>query len=160
MMRTVRALLAIVTLAGLTVAVSPSLSGAAPGGKPIVLGVAISLTGRFADGGKYSLQGYQLWVEQQNARGGLLGRPIALKYYDDQSDATTGVRLYERLVNEDKVDLLVGAYGTAMTAPTANVAQRYKMAMICPEMRRRTRFIAASRSSFKAFRSRLTTSTA
>jgi len=112
--------------------------GAAPAvaqtqGAPIVIGAALSLTGIFADGGKYSLEGYQLWIKQQNAKGGVLGRPVVLKYYDDQSDPATGVRLYERLVNEDKVDILMGPYGTAITAPAANVAERYKMPMICPE---------------------------
>ena len=56
-----------------------------------------------------------------------------LKYYDDQSEPATGVRLYERLINEDKVDVIMGPYGTAITAPAANVAERYKMPMICPE---------------------------
>jgi branched-chain amino acid transport system substrate-binding protein len=101
--------------------------------KPIVFGTAVSLSGIFADGGHYSLEGYQLWIKQQNAKGGLLGRPVELKYYDDQSDGATGVRLYERLINEDHVDVIVGPYGTAITAPATNVAARYKMPMICPE---------------------------
>ena len=112
------------------------LGGAPPAlaqSAPIVIGASLSLTGVFADGGKYSLEGYQLWIKQQNAKGGLLGRQIALKYYDDQSEPATGVRLYERLINEDKVDVIVGPYGTAITAPAANVAERYKMPMICPE---------------------------
>jgi branched-chain amino acid transport system substrate-binding protein len=100
---------------------------------PIVIGASLSLTGIFADGGKYSLEGYQLWIKHQNAKGGVLGRPIALKFYDDQSEPATGVRLYERLINEDKVDIIMGPYGTAITAPAANVAERYKMPMICPE---------------------------
>jgi branched-chain amino acid transport system substrate-binding protein len=108
-------------------------SAGAPSGKPIVIGAAVSLTGAYDDGGKYTLQGYQLWVKEQNARGGLLGRPIELKTYDDQSESATGVRLYERLVNEDHVDLLAGPYGSALTLPTSNVAARYKMVMICPE---------------------------
>jgi branched-chain amino acid transport system substrate-binding protein len=101
--------------------------------KPIVIGTSVSLSGIFADGGKSSLEGYQLWIKQQNAKGGLLGRPIELKYYDDQSDGATGVRLYERLINEDKVDLIVGPYGTGLTAPAANIAEKYKMPMLCPE---------------------------
>lgn len=101
--------------------------------KPIVLGASLSLSGIYADGGKYSLEGYQLSIDQINAKGGVLGRPLQLKYYDDQSEGSTGIRLYERLINEDKVDLLVGPYGTAITAPVTNVAERYKMPMICPE---------------------------
>lgn len=106
---------------------------AAAQSKPIVLGASLSLTGIYADGGKYSLEGYQLGIKQQNAKGGVLGRQVALKYYDDQSDGATGVRLYERLINEDKVDVIIGPYGTAITAPTSNVAEKYKMPMICPE---------------------------
>jgi branched-chain amino acid transport system substrate-binding protein len=101
--------------------------------KPIVIGASVSLSGIFADGGKSSLEGYQLWIKLQNAKGGLLGRPIELKYYDDQSEGATGVRLYERLINEDKVDLIIGPYGTGLTAPTVNVAEKYKMPMLCPE---------------------------
>ncbi len=100
---------------------------------PIVLGASLSLTGIYADGGKYSLEGYQLGIKQHNAKGGVLGRQLQLKYYDDQSEPATGVRLYERLINEDKVDVIIGPYGTAITAPAANVAERYKMPMICPE---------------------------
>ncbi len=128
-----RGVLATFALLGVAFTVSTPVRSATPSGKPIVIGGSVSLTGRFADGGKFTQQGYQLWVDEQNARGGMLGRPIELKTYDDQSDPATGVRLYERLVNEDKVDLLVGPYGSALTAPTTNVAQRYKMAMICPE---------------------------
>jgi branched-chain amino acid transport system substrate-binding protein len=119
-------------------AVAPYVAGAAAAnaqaqGAPITIGASLSLTGIFADGGKYSLEGYQLWIKQANAKGGLLGRPVQLKFYDDQSEPSTGVRLYERLINEDKVDIIMGPYGTAITAPAANVAERYKMPMICPE---------------------------
>jgi branched-chain amino acid transport system substrate-binding protein len=102
-------------------------------GAPIVLGASLSLSGIYADGGKYSLEGYQLAIDQINAKGGVLGRQLSLKFYDDQSEGATGIRLYERLVNEDKVDVLVGPYGTAITAPVTNVAEKYKMPMICPE---------------------------
>jgi branched-chain amino acid transport system substrate-binding protein len=110
-----------------------AMAPAAAQGKPLVLGASLSLTGIYADGGKYCLEGYSLAIKQINAAGGVLGRQLALKYYDDQSDGATGVRLYERLINEDKVDVIVGPYGTAITAPTTNVAEKYKMPMICPE---------------------------
>ena len=101
--------------------------------QPIVLGASLSLTGIYADGGKYSLEGYQLSIKQHNAKGGVFGRQLQLKYYDDQSEPATGVRLYERLINEDKVDVIIGPYGTAITAPASNVAEKYKMPLICPE---------------------------
>ena len=133
MNRLLRGVLASIALAGVAFSAGVPVRSATPTGKPIVIGGSISLTGRFADGGKFTQQGYEMWVADQNAKGGLLGRPVELKIYDDQSDPATGVKLYERLVNEDKVDLLVGPYGSALTAPTTNVAERYKMAMICPE---------------------------
>ena len=64
-------------------AVAPALAStgvAQAQGAPITIGASLSLTGIFADGGKYSLEGYQLWIKQQNAKGGVLGRPLALKY--------------------------------------------------------------------------------
>ncbi len=100
---------------------------------PITFGAAVSLSGIFSDGGHYSLEGYQLGISHVNAQGGVLGRQLALKYYDDQSAPATGVRLYERLINEDKVDIVTGPYGTAISAPAANVAARYKMPMLMPE---------------------------
>ncbi len=133
MKRASQIIVSCLALAGIALSATLPARSAAPSGKPIVIGGSVSLTGRYADGGKYTQQGYQLWVDEQNAAGGLMGRPIELKLYDDQSEPATGVRLYERLVNEDKVDLLVGPYGSALTAPTTNVAERYKMAMICPE---------------------------
>jgi len=103
-------------------------------GKPIVIGASISETGAYADSGKYALQGYQLWVQQQNAKGGLLGRKIELKTYDDASDPATAVRLYQRLIDQDHVDLIVGPYSSAVTASVANVAQQHHMPMISPEV--------------------------
>jgi branched-chain amino acid transport system substrate-binding protein len=101
---------------------------------PIVLGAALSMSGIYADGGKYCLEGYSLAIKEINAKGGVLGRQLALKYYDDQSDPVTGARLYERLITEDHVDVIIGPYGTAITVPSANVAERHKMPMICPEI--------------------------
>jgi branched-chain amino acid transport system substrate-binding protein len=119
--------------AGAAFVLPATLPAWAQSAKPIVLGASLSLSGIYADGGKYCLEGYQLAINQVNAKGGVLGRPLQLKYYDDQSDGATGIRLYERLINEDKVDVIVGPYGTAITAPTTNVAEKYKMPMICPE---------------------------
>ncbi|TAM91860.1 hypothetical protein EPN42_02550 [bacterium] len=102
--------------------------------KPIVIGASISETGAYADSGKLALQGYQLWVKQRNAAGGLLGRQIELKTYDDASDPATAVRLYQRLIDQDHVDLIVGPYSSAVTASVANVAQQHHMPMISPEV--------------------------
>jgi branched-chain amino acid transport system substrate-binding protein len=101
--------------------------------KPILIGASVSLSGSYAASAKYGLEGYQLFVEQINQRGGLLGRPVKLIYYDDRSDANTGVQLYEKLITADKVDLIVGPYSSGVTSAVSTVAEKHKMAMIGPE---------------------------
>jgi branched-chain amino acid transport system substrate-binding protein len=101
--------------------------------KPILVGTSVSLSGSYAASGQYSLEGYKLWVEQVNKRGGLLGRPVKLIHYDDKSDANTGVQLYEKLITADKVDLIVGPYSSGVTSAVSTVAEKHKMAMIGPE---------------------------
>jgi branched-chain amino acid transport system substrate-binding protein len=101
---------------------------------PIVIGATISQTGSYAVDAKYALEGYQLWIKEQNAKGGLLGRKIELKTYDDASDPATAVSLYERLIDQDHVDFIVGPYSSAITAAVANVAEKHKMPMISPEV--------------------------
>lgn len=103
------------------------------GVKPILIGTSVSLSGSYAASAKYGLEGYQLFVEQINKRGGLLGRPVKLVYYDDRSDANTGVQLYEKLITADKVDLIVGPYSSGVTSAVSTVAEKHKMAMIGPE---------------------------
>ncbi|HXP93101.1 MAG TPA: amino acid ABC transporter substrate-binding protein [Candidatus Binatia bacterium] len=125
-----------IAAAGAASAIGPltRIPAQAQSNAPIVLGAALSMTGIYADGGKYCLEGYSLAIKHINAKGGVLGRQLALKYYDDQSEPATGARLYERLIDEDKVDVIIGPYGTAITVPAANVAERHKMPMICPEI--------------------------
>jgi branched-chain amino acid transport system substrate-binding protein len=101
---------------------------------PIVIGTTISETGAYADVGKYALQGYQLYVDQVNAKGGWLGRQLQLKVYDDASDPATSVTLYQKLIQQDKVNMIVGPYSSAITAAVANIADQYKMPMISPEV--------------------------
>jgi len=101
--------------------------------KPIVIGASMSLSGSYAAGGKYSLESTQLWVDDVNQRGGLLGRQVRLVYYDDKSDANTGVQLYEKLITSDKVDLLIGPYSSAVTSAVSTVAEKHHMTMLGPE---------------------------
>lgn len=117
---------------------------------PIVIGAALSMSGIYADGGHYCLEGYNLAIKQINAKGGLLGRQLALKFYDDQSDPVTGARLYERLITEDHVDCIIGPYGTAITVPSANVAERHKMPMLAPEIADVALFQHGLRYTFQA----------
>lgn len=92
---------------------------------PIVFGGALPLTGWGSDAGGYNNRGYLLWEKHVNEDGGILGRPVELLIYDDQSDPTTTARLYERLINEDKVDVLIAPWSDDMTMPATTVAERY-----------------------------------
>jgi len=114
---------------------SPSASPSAacalpPCDKPIVIGVSQALTGDKSDPGTGIEHGYQVWIKEINDAGGLLGRKVELKEYDNQSLADTAVSQIERLVTVDKVDLLVGPFSSALTIPTSAVAEKYKMAFV------------------------------
>ena len=101
-----------------------------PCDKPIVIGVSQALTGDKSDPGTAIEHGYQVWVKEINDAGGLLGRQVVLKEYDNQSLADTAVSQIERLVTVDKVDLLFGPFSSALTIPTSAVAEKYKYAFI------------------------------
>src|SRR5438105_9664781 len=107
-----------------------SLPVAAQG--PIRIGASLSLTGTYAKLGKNQHEGYQLCVKELNAKGGLLGRKVDLVVYDDQSLPPTGVRLYEKLITEDKVDVVMGPYSSPITEAVANVTEKYKKIMVTP----------------------------
>jgi branched-chain amino acid transport system substrate-binding protein len=94
----------------------------------------MSLTGRFANFGKLVHQGYLLWTKHVNAKGGLLGRPVELLIYDDQSDPQTSVNLYQQLISQDKVDLVLGPFSSsiAIVASTVTEKLRYPMIPIAP----------------------------
>jgi branched-chain amino acid transport system substrate-binding protein len=84
--------------------------------EPIRVGFSMALTGGVAQNGKQLLIALQLWRDDVNAKGGLLGRPVELVYYDDQSNPTNVPGIYTKLINVDKVDLLLGPYATNMAA--------------------------------------------
>ncbi|MFQ5643975.1 MAG: amino acid ABC transporter substrate-binding protein [Thiogranum sp.] len=100
----------------------------APG--PIRVGITVSLTGDYAAPGSDELSGAQMWASDVNSRGALLGRKVEIVYYDDRSDAATSARLYERLINEDKVDLLLGPYSSELTLAASTVAEKYDFPMV------------------------------
>jgi branched-chain amino acid transport system substrate-binding protein len=93
--------------------------------KEILIGASISITGKYADSGKWHVEAYKLWEIEVNARGGLLGRPIRFIVYDDKSDPTTAVSNYERLITVDKVDLIIGPYASAIVLAASSVAEKY-----------------------------------
>src|SRR5881227_4278308 len=89
----------------------------AQSGEPIKIGFGMSLTGPLAANGKQALLGMKIWEEETNAAGGLLGRPVKLIYYDDQSNPSTVPGIYTKLLDVDKADLVVSGYATNMAAP-------------------------------------------
>ena len=97
-------------------------SGAARSAELITIGFGMALTGGLAAAGKTALLAMQIWQDDVNAKGGLLGRPVKLVYYDDQSSPPTVPGIYTKLLDVDKVDLIVSGYGTNMTAPAMPVA--------------------------------------
>jgi branched-chain amino acid transport system substrate-binding protein len=99
---------------------------------PIRIGASLSITGTYAALGQNQQRGYQLCAKQVNERGGVLGRKIEFVLYDDQSQPATGVRLYEKLITQDKVELVLGPYSSAISEAVANVNEKYKMPMVAP----------------------------
>ena len=101
--------------------------------QPIQLGVSLSITGKqYSIQGGYGREGYLLCQKHVNAQGGVLGRPIEFVIYDDGSDEKTAVRLYEKLIAEDKVDAVLGPYGSAITDAVADVTEKHRKLMIAP----------------------------
>jgi len=98
--------------------------GAVGESNPIVIGLSVSKTGALMKTGQEVANGYQLWADTVNQNGGLLGRDVELKIYDDQSDPSVGVRLYTQLVTQDKVDMVLGPFSSAVTSPVAAYLDR------------------------------------
>jgi branched-chain amino acid transport system substrate-binding protein len=109
-----------------------ALAGAATGlagsaraqAKPLTIGFGMALTGGLAPNGKAALLAMQIAEEDINARGGVLGRPVKLIYYDDQSNPSTVPGLYTKLLDVDKVDIVVSGYATNMVAPAMPIVMQ------------------------------------
>ena len=89
--------------------------------EPIKVGFSMSLTGAVAPNGRQLLLTLEIWRDDVNAAGGLLGRPVELVYYDDQSTPANVPAIYTKLLTVDRVDLLLGPYATNMAAPAIPV---------------------------------------
>jgi len=112
-------------VAGTTLAVGALVMSAnAQDKEPIKVGFSMALTGPLAANGKQALLGAKIWEEETNAKGGLLGRPVKLIYYDDQSNPSTVPGIYTKLLDVDKVDLVVSGYATNMVAPAMPVVMQ------------------------------------
>src|SRR5690349_12927753 len=94
---------------------------------PIKIGTGMALTGGLAASGKAAILAMKIWEEETNAKGRLLGRPVQLIYYDDQSNPATVPGIFTKLLDVDKVDLVCGDYGTNLLAPAMPVVIQHKM---------------------------------
>ena len=120
-----RALIASVAGLGLTLtSCGPSGSATPSPSAPITIGVSVSQTGDFSSDGKALVQGYDLWAEDINKKGGLLGHKVTMSYKDDLSSTQQVVTNYQTLISSDKVALVFGPYSSKLTIPAATVVDR------------------------------------
>lgn len=98
--------------------------------KPILIGATVSLEGKYSEPSFMIRNGFRLWEQEVNNRGGLLGRPVKLILYDDKSLKERVRRFYEKLIEEEKVDLVFSPYGTPLTLVASEISERNKMVML------------------------------
>jgi branched-chain amino acid transport system substrate-binding protein len=103
---------------------------AAQTGEPVKIGYSMALTGGLAPNGKSALLAQKIWEEDVNAKGGLLGRPAKLVYYDDKSSPAEVPSIYTKLLDIDKVDLIIGPYATAQIAPAMPIVIQRKKTFV------------------------------
>src|SRR5215210_402527 len=102
------------------------------GGKPIKIGASLPLTGDFSEPGQAAKQGYEIWQDQVNQNGGLLGRQVQVIVKDDASDQNTVVTDYNALIQQEKVVLLLGTFSSLLNIPASAVAERNRMVYVEP----------------------------
>src|ERR1700674_3142202 len=129
-----RPITALVTAIGLALVSCGGGGGTAtpsPGG-PITIGVSVSLSGDFSGDGKALRQGYDLWAQDINAKGGLLGHQVTMQYVDDASSTQQVVTNYQNLITQDKVALVFGPFSSLLTIPASVVTNRFGYAFAEP----------------------------
>lgn len=109
---------------------SPNSTSTSAG--PLKIGISLSLSGDFSDSGKAAQRGYDLWMNDTNKDGGILGRKVELTIVDDASNPDQVVSNYTNLITQKKVDLVFGPYSSLLTVPASRVASRYNYAFIEP----------------------------
>jgi branched-chain amino acid transport system substrate-binding protein len=130
MMNSVR-LRRLITSAAMATAVVTSLFTApAHAADPLKIGFSMAQTGPLAGSGKSALLAMKIWAEDVNAKGGLLGRPVQLVYYDDQSNPTTVPAIYTKLLEIDKVELINSGYATPIIAAAIPIAQQRNLVLM------------------------------
>jgi branched-chain amino acid transport system substrate-binding protein len=121
-----------VVLAGVLVAAGCTSDRAGGSAEALVIGASLPASGDFAQPGEASKRGYTIWQDMVNSGGGLLGRQVELKIVDDGSSQDTVVSDYSRLINQDKVDLLLGTFSSLLNIPASAVAEKARMTYVCP----------------------------
>jgi branched-chain amino acid transport system substrate-binding protein len=119
-----KAALRLVPLAMAAAALAPIAASAAD---PIKIGFSMSMTGGLSGGGKSALLAFEIWRDDVNAKGGLLGRPIQLINYDDQSNPSLVPTIYSKLLDIDKVDFVISSYATNQIAPAMPIVMQRKL---------------------------------
>jgi branched-chain amino acid transport system substrate-binding protein len=118
------AMMGVAARTALSIALAGFLAAVSQAQEPVKIGFGMALTGPLAANGKSALLGMKIWEEDVNAKGGLIGRPVKLIYYDDQSNPSTVPGLYAKLLDIDKVDMIVSGYATNMIAPAMPVVMQ------------------------------------
>lgn len=133
----ISALVASLAVAGLLATACSSSDGSdaaseTGSGEPIRIGISLPLTGDFSQPGGEAKKGYDAWASDVNDNGGLLGRQVELVILDDASSQEQVVTDYNRLINEEKVDLLLGTFSSLLNYPASAVAENNEMVLIAP----------------------------
>ena len=100
------------------------------GDDTVLVGGAMARTGRFSEPAGRFYNSITMYVDELNARGGLLNHKVELRLMDDKSDKQTSIKLFEKLITQDKVDMVLGPYSSGITDAVANITERYKMPFV------------------------------
>jgi len=122
--------LVVLALVAVAVTVASTTPFIARAQNPIKIGFGMALTGGLSANGKPALLAMQIWKDDVNKKGGLLGRQVELVYYDDQTNPSTVPGIYTKLLDVDKVDLVVSGYGTNLIAPLMPIAMERKLTIM------------------------------
>ena len=112
------------------IAVSMVVMPVAKAADPVKIGFSMTLTGGLAGAGQAALIAMNIWKDDVNAAGGLLGRQVEFVYYDDATNPSKVPGIYTKLINVDKVDLIVSSYGTNLIAPAMPIVMKKKMVYV------------------------------
>ncbi|AFM23542.1 amino acid ABC transporter substrate-binding protein [Desulfomonile tiedjei] len=107
-------------------------AGSARALDPVRIGVSAGLTGRYAPMGRMYADGLQLWANKQNAKGGILGRPVDLLIHDDRSDPETAVKIYREMLSSERFDFVFGPYSSVISRAVVPVLEEYRYPTLMP----------------------------